>query len=536
MLSRYTCTDRGTEVNALRRSASVLIFCLAALLAAATVHAGSIETLLMPGEVIQGHAKYETECKNCHARFSKKKQDDLCLDCHKEVGKDIHARQGYHGRIKNLQTRTCKSCHTEHRGRNANILNLDKEVFDHAQTDFALKGGHVAIKCSSCHVAGKKYREAPGECIDCHKKDDKHKGRLGEQCLDCHRVSSWRDSRYDHNKTRFPLKGKHVDADCNSCHINEKYKDTPTACYSCHKLNDEHYGRYGNKCQNCHAEKGWDKVTFDHDKDTRYRLTGKHRQAKCQTCHTGTLYEEKLGKQCYSCHKFDDEHNGRYGKKCDSCHATSGWKTVRFDHDRDTSFPLRGKHEQANCSKCHKGDPASEKLQTDCLGCHKRDDVHKGQEGKQCQRCHDENGWRQKVRFDHDLSRFPLIGLHALASCEECHQTATYKDTERSCDGCHRKQDVHKGGLGADCAQCHNPNGWRIWEFDHNTQTDYPLDGAHSSLACHACHREQAGQRIELATDCLSCHRRDDVHSGNFGSRCDRCHVTSSFFDIEIKK
>jgi hypothetical protein len=138
------------------------------------------------------------------------------------------------------------------------------------------------------------------------------------------------------------------------------------------------------------------------------------------------------------------------------------------------------------------------------------------------------------VRFDHDLSRFPLIGLHALASCEECHQSASYKDTERSCQGCHRKDDTHQGRLGSDCAQCHNPNGWKIWQFDHDTQTDYPLEGAHAGLACHACHREKVEKRIELATDCVNCHGRDDVHNGNFGSRCERCHVTSSFFDIKI--
>ena len=49
------------------------------------------------------------------------------------------------------------------------------------------------------------------------------------------------------------------------------------------------------------------------------------------------------------------------------------------------------------------------------------DDVHKGQVGKKCERCHNQSGWTKEVFFDHDLARFPLIGIHAITPCEECH-------------------------------------------------------------------------------------------------------------------
>ena len=53
--------------------------------------------LLMPGEVIKGHAKEEENCEKCHKKFDKAAQSTLCADCHKEVGKDLTEKKGFHG-------------------------------------------------------------------------------------------------------------------------------------------------------------------------------------------------------------------------------------------------------------------------------------------------------------------------------------------------------------------------------------------------------------------------------------------------------
>jgi len=45
----------------------------------------NFESIFMPGKLIQGHAKYEEQCKKCHSRFEKGHQAGLCLDCHKKV-------------------------------------------------------------------------------------------------------------------------------------------------------------------------------------------------------------------------------------------------------------------------------------------------------------------------------------------------------------------------------------------------------------------------------------------------------------------
>ena len=511
---------------------AVLIAATAASMDAAV--AAGFKSLVMPGQVIEGHAKYEDECNRCHKSFSKESQNRMCRDCHENVDADIRLKQGNHGMGK-AKDIDCNYCHTEHKGRDADIIQMDIETFDHDATDYLLKGAHIMTNCTTCHVRGKKYREAPKNCVDCHEENDAHKGRLGEKCEDCHDERSWVSQEFDHDATDFLLREKHVDVDCNSCHVNQQYKDIPKDCHVCHGVSDVHAGRYGSKCNECHSEAGWDRSRFDHDRDTEYLLVGKHRKVKCDVCHTGKLHEKKLDRECISCHRGDDEHSGRYGRKCQSCHKPHGWDKAKFDHTLKTDYPLRGKHQEVRCASCHRGEAYTEKLALDCFSCHGPDDVHKGQEGEQCEQCHDEDGWGERVRFEHDMTSFPLLGLHAVTPCEECHLNAEFKMAVSDCSVCHQPDDVHELRLGQRCDLCHNPNGWSLWEFDHNVQTDYSLDGAHEGIDCLSCHERDASQGINLSTMCADCHREDDVHDGQFGRYCDRCHITQSFDAVEIR-
>ncbi|MEJ2347144.1 MAG: cytochrome C [Gammaproteobacteria bacterium] len=497
--------------------------------------AADVETLVMPGPLIQGHAKYETQCSRCHAKFSKKRQSTLCLACHKKVAGDIRGGKGYHGRIENIRTTECKSCHTDHKGRNADIVQLDRETFDHRKTDFMLKGAHRGVACTSCHKSDKPFRDAPSRCVSCHRKDDRHKGRLGDDCGSCHDARAWNRPHFDHSKTDYPLVGRHKKVACNGCHINQRYKKTPTTCYSCHAVQDVHAGRYGRKCDSCHSPSGWKKSKFNHDKDTDFPLHGAHKDVPCSQCHAKDPFKHKIASTCYSCHRYDDRHNGRYGKKCETCHEDTGWSRVSFNHDKDTDFPLRGAHRKADCDACHQG-PLSRSLSVKCVACHRADDVHRGQQGTDCAQCHNESSWNGRVLFDHGLTRFPLVGQHAVVPCEECHANATYKNTPTDCASCHAGKDAHHKRLGSNCEQCHNPSGWNLWHFDHDTQTDYPLKGSHRGLQCEACHTRPAGGQkpVHLSDSCYACHQADDTHRGGFGTNCGRCHETSSFSDVHM--
>lgn len=606
----------------------------------ASVGAQTVESLVMPGEVITGHAKYEHECAKCHQRFNKAAQAGLCLDCHKETAADVDSRTRFHGRIVDPE---CRECHTDHKGRGADIAPFTEKTFDHAKTEFPLANAHLAppLKCESCHLPKKKYREAPRACHACHKKidDEKgHRGALGKQCEKCHDDRSWKESTFDHEKTKFKLKGgKHAEVKCDGCHADKTFSKTPLTCVGCHEKDDRdkkgHQGWFGTKCESCHNDRGWKEITFNHDAVKRYRLRGKHREVECNACHEpgkgvpggkGTIYQQKLpltcigchrdddrekghqgalGEKCESCHterewktstfdhdktdfplkdkhrdakcdschkggvtgaaskakkpklrddrfklettcvschrKDDDEkgHKGRYGKKCETCHDARDWKHVDFDHDRLTKYKLRDKHRQAKCDDCHlpaKGsiyvNLGGQKLSDRCDSCHAKDDKHKGQLGKDCHSCHNEKRW-DDAPYDHDKSRFPLVGGHVGVKCKDCHETPAYRDTSSRCSDCHEKDNKHPKRYGPKCESCHYVRGWKTWDFDHS-RTDFPLLGKHREPACRDCHSDSQRDPAKPGRACVACHLKDDVHERRLSLQCQRCHVADSWKQV----
>ncbi len=516
---------------------------------AGLAQAQNIESVLSPGAVITGHAKNEDDCKSCHVKFDRLAQDARCMDCHKEVGRDMRAKTGFHGRQKPQQ---CKECHTDHKGRDARIVELDEKTFDHNQTDYQLKGKHQPTPCKSCHVAGKRWAEAAQDCNSCHKKDDTHKGSLGPKCADCHNETDWKKAVFDHSKTRFVLKDKHVDVKCVDCHKTSNYKETPRTCVGCHKKDDDneiagrkgHKGQYGDKCESCHNAKAWKPSTFNHDVDTKYKLTGKHKDTACKDCHTGHLYKVKLKDDCVACHKKDDDnevgnrkgHKGQFGDKCESCHATKAWKPSTFNHDTDTKYKLLGKHKDTGCKTCHTGHLYKVKTRTDCYSCHKKDDKHKDTLGRDCASCHNERSWKDEGRkFDHDRTSFPLLGKHVTTECKACHKSLLYKEAPKDCIGCHLKEDKHEGNLGKACGDCHGERDWKDTRgrFDHD-KTKFRLRNGHVSSAkgvkveCKSCHANLKSYR-KTPTDCYSCHKKDDKHEGQSGKACESCHADKSW-------
>jgi hypothetical protein len=489
-----------------------------------SARANTTNDLLLPGQVIQGHSKYEGDCNKCHKPYDKPAQTGLCKDCHKEIAKDIEEKQRFHGLMK--QGLECKECHTEHKGRDALISKINTNNFDHATTGYILKGGHLNPKvlCKDCHSPIKKYRQAPVKCFGCHERHDKHKGSLGQECVNCHEEKDWKTTHFDHSKTHFPLTGKHIDAKCKDCHLKEPYKDTPMLCIACHKKVDKHKGTFGTKCEDCHTDRQWKEITFDHDRKTKYPLLGKHRVTKCVSCHKGDLYKDKLKTDCNSCHQKDDKHKGKFGPKCESCHIERSWKEIPFDHDKKTKFPLTGKHKDVKCSDCHKGDLYKDKLQMDCLSCHKKDDKHKGNFGAKCDECHVDRSWKE-ILFDHDKkTKYPLLGKHRVTKCVSCHKGDLYKEKlKTNCFSCHEKDDKHKGEEGNKCGTCHHEDSWKKVEFDHRISR-FPLTGKHMVTECKKCHATVVFK--EAKSDCYSCHKKEDVHKRTQGNGCEICHNT----------
>ena len=488
----------------------------------------TLEGLLMPGPLHSEHAKQESDCTTCHDRANRARQATLCSACHKDVATDIRDKRGLHGKRPEIAQVQCNACHSEHLGRNGRITPAVAAAFDHSQTDFRIDGGHRNVGCAGCHAAGKKYREAPSGCVDCHKKAEPHQGKLGTDCAACHETSRWSAVRYDHGKTRFALQARHAQIPCAACHSANRWKDVPMACASCHTPDDVHRGSRGTACADCHTQSSWKDAKFDHEKVTGFALLGAHRTASCQSCHRTGRFEDKIPKDCSGCHAAIDSHAGRMGTKCESCHEASAWKDTHFVHERDAKFTLRGAHSKLACHNCHVARVTDRKPAKDCVACHRAIDVHAGSLGTKCESCHGLDAWKKDIRFDHDVTAFPLLGQHVAVPCAGCHTTKKFKDAPKECAGCHKADDVHKGNLGKDCARCHSPNAWTLWQFDHQKESGFALSGAHSRLQCNACHRRPAGE-AKLGKDCASCHANDDVHLGQFGRRCDSCHSTISF-------
>lgn len=86
------------------------------------------------------------------------------------------------------------------------------------------------------------------------------------------------------------------------------------------------------------------------------------------------------------------------------------------------------------------------------------------------------------------------------------------------------------GDLKLECRTCHVSEGWAVVRpaegFRHAPRT-FPLAGAHATATCRACHvsLDFRGAR----TACATCHR--DIHNGELGVDCARCHAARSFID-----
>lgn len=511
------------------------------------------QLLLMPGKLTRPHAKIENKCQKCHLHFDKSNQSPLCLDCHEDIDDDLKQKHRFHSKIAKDDIKQCNGCHTDHKGRSFNITSLNRTLFDHSKTEFPLNNSHLGLACSNCHKPeDKNFRLSLNNdtCTSCH--DDPHQAKLKGKCTQCHNDKSWKKTKFEHKNTNFLLEDKHKDIACQSCHVNDVAVEVGSQCINCHLSKDKHLNSFGHKCQSCHSAKGWDKTQYNHFKETKFRLLGKHKSLSCEACHlpSNLSYDERardsieLEKTCNGCHKKDDIHLGNNGSDCQQCHDNNDWGKIQFNHNDDTSFSLQGAHKNLVCEACHLPEVlknttskknGSKQLEPErtCHDCHQINDVHNGKLGQSCQQCHQQEKWHEQVIFNHDFTLFPLTGSHQLQVCQACHFSNDFTVKQFSCADCHQEDDSHQASLGSQCQQCHNSASWGAWQFNHQQQTDYSLEGAHHNLSCDSCHRPEDEDPLSPPSQCVACHQYDDVHQGAFGNNCQQCHNMDSFNDFK---
>jgi hypothetical protein len=220
-----------------------------------------------------------------------------------------------------------------------------------------------------------------------------------------------------HDRTNFPLAGKHRTLTCVECHTNKVFEGTPTACEACHwerRQDDRYRLRLGMTCGECHTPQSWKKVDpnkWSHEAATGYKREGVHQFLDCEECH-GTQGFKAQPTDCYGCHAADyqstqdpNHQQAGFPLDCTACHGTSftGWSGAKFNH---TGFALQGRHATASCSQCHKNGVYAG-TSTACASCHINDyngttDPNHRANGYslECQTCHGTSatGWEHGPR------------------------------------------------------------------------------------------------------------------------------------------
>ncbi len=515
-------------------------------------------------------------CRECHkleftvskaARLSKRRDrgagwiglDRECVSCHLDVHRGTLGRD-------------CRKCHDTRAWKPA-------VEFDHTETDYPLTGKHAQVECNKCHMApslalpldaaGRPtplYKPLPhGECSACH--TDPHGSRLGPACSRCHVTESFARTdpkRFDHDLTRYPLRGRHATLECSQCHDRRTAwgKKPPFAtCGSCHSDPHAGQGTIAGKavdCAACHRVEGFRPSTYtvaEHQRSA-YPLEGQHSKVQCAGCHLknpSRVPVEKLGTarvllrpahaRCRDCH--EDAHGGQLLKRpdqgaCESCHTVSGWRPSTFtakDHAM-LKLALEGRHANIKCAACHgpsrKGLPALPgpgklgsarvalvSLDSACASCHL--DPHGGRFGpggarpkpEGCLACHDVRAFRPSTvdAEAHRAFAYPLEGAHSATPCDACHEDLKAPPSRSSlllAAGAARPMTL--ATRSQRCEGCHSsPHGEQF--------AQRPDRGA-----CESCHGEGAFRPADRFD-----HDRDarfPLEGVHARVRCDRCHAT----------
>jgi hypothetical protein len=529
-----------------------------------------------------------TACTQCHVgnNYNFTSANTACYPCHTT---DWTNTQTLGGNVPNHITagfpQTCDTCH--------DTVAWADSTFNHNSTGFPLTNSHQmapagkVTTCAQCHINNNYALSiAPTDCgnTQCHLTTWQQTNNpvhstsgaafAANLCSGCHDTVAWTDSitAFNHAVTGWALTGAHATGTCVSCHVNNNYNLTSTACYPCHTTDWTSTQTLGGNvpnhitagfpqtCDTCHDTTAWADSTFNHN-NTGFQLTGLHATSvQCAQCHSSAAGGYNLppptGCGDQYCHQSD--YNGTNNPvhsaagttfattNCANCHTTaSAFTTTSWSHT-STGWPLTGNHQMSpagmttNCNQCHVGNNYGLNS-TACYPCHTTDWTSTQSLGgnvpnhitagfpQTCDTCHDTVAWANST-FNHNNTGFQLTGLHATSvQCAQCHSTAaggySLPAPVSTCGDqyCHQSDyngtnnPVHSAagttfGL-TNCANCHTTaSAFTTTSWSH-TSTGWALTGNHQMSPAGA------------ATNCNQCHTSNNYSLSVTDCYNSGCHV-----------
>ena len=189
------------------------------------------------------------------------------------------------------------------------------------------------------------------------------------RCVACHTTDDWKRVTFGHERTGFPLTGRHRDVTCSACHPRSDFsRPVARACAACHR--DVHLQRLGQRCDRCHDTAGFKLASFGPDahRRTAFPLEGRHALIPCAECH-GDRRDRDFARgtvKCAGCHLADfqrtstdpralDHVAAGFSTECRQCHGPWRFGAAAFPA-HEACFSIRaGPHAGQACRDCHTG-------------------------------------------------------------------------------------------------------------------------------------------------------------------------------------
>ena len=334
----------------------------------------------------------------------------------------------------------------------------------------------------------KKHATLLNDCIACHHfRPADPEGSEATRCSACHQASFNPEL-----PGRIGLKAAHH-RQCMGCH--KKWDKGPVGCADCHEKNAPAHSQLVNLPEKPEPTEVTKDCLRCHDAQAEEMLNSTHWLWRGPS--PFTLGDEKridLGKATKTINNFCI-HVASNWPRCTSCHAGYGWKDDSFDFTDKTKI---------DCLICH-----------DTTGTYKKDPLGAGMP--------DSNVDLVMVAEN--------VGKPSRKTCGGCHFSGSGEDPVKHgklnpfLDFHSSSCDIHMGGLGFQCHECHKTKNHRI------AGRSLSLPVAEGSRSCEDCHTALPHQGKGLLNHhlnrhtehlaCMTCH--NPVYA--------KCNPTKTFWD-----